>query len=360
MNPVESSFLGTNARLEERRPRANVGMGTIAMRLAAFDDWVRDWQDEPGRWMAFDQFIRTQLREIAGAGRIRCYRLVQHGEELESLTPTKEPNADRISARDGIYGYVVSRGHRYIRDDALLGPTVHSLANRSSDPLSWCFPVRHEAGTFGLICVGSVRGDVAADIALQESLGGVISLLWGRLIDREETILARKIDQGSGVLSRSHFFKAAEQTLSDGYASHEPTMAMVLAVEGMRRLDDAGLWDVRDTAVVAAGRAIRNKLRSDDLVGRFCDDRFVVLMRRLDTALGRMIAEKLVDAVQELMNQACAGVAEVVVRCGLAGTGQQHPTLKQLLGQAFEAVNEGRRLGQNLYDDLCDDDEEPA
>lgn len=346
--PVEIS----NTRLEQRRGELPMGMSTVAVMLADFEDWLRDWQDEPGRWMAFDQFIRTQLRECVGAARVRCYRISRGANDLEPLTPSKDPLVDSISAREGILGYVTSRGHRYVRTDSLLGPSVHDLALRSADPPAWCFPIRYDRNVMGLVSVGSLRDAHAADLELLESIGCVIALFWGRLTDRQDAARARQIDQGSGVLSRSHFFQAAEQALADGYANHEPMMAMVLAIEGMRRLDDTGLWDLRDNAIIGAGRTIRAKLRSDDLIGRFADDRFVVLMRRIDTALGRMIAEKLLHAVQELMDEAGADSVHILVRCGLAGTGQQNPSLKLLLTRAFAVAERARKTGVNLCDDL--------
>ena len=352
MNTPHLSEPKKSARLEERRCELPVGMGAVSLLLAEFEDWLLQWQDDPDRWTAFDRFVRQHLHEAAGAGRVRCYRIVGQGGALESLSPSREPFAAALSARDGIYGYVVSRGHRYIRHDELLGPAVHQLASQAPEAPAWCFPVSYDGRVLGLISVGTVKPEAAADLALLESLGCVTALLWGRLADREKLVEACRTDQSSGMLSRGRFFEAAERALADGYANHEPSLAVVLALEGVRGLDDAGLWALRDRAVVSAGKAIRSKLRSDDVVGRFADDRFVALMRRLDTSLGRMIARKLLQSVQESLAAEGGRIGELVVRCGLTGPGARQPSLAELLSGAFAAVEYARGAGLTLWDDL--------
>jgi diguanylate cyclase (GGDEF)-like protein len=348
-----------SARLEERRGGLPAGLGAVSLLIAEFEDWSCQWRDDAGRWTAFDRFVREQLYSVLGANRVRCYRLVAQDAALESLSPSREPFAASVSARDGVYGYVISRGYRYIRHDELLGPAVHQLADQAPDPPIWCFPITYDRSVHGLIIVGTLKPEAAADIGLLESLGGVISLLWHRLADHERIVLTGHTDQGSGVLSRVQFFEQAERALADGFANHEPSLAVALTLEGIRRLDDAGLWEPRDRAITAAGQALRSKLRSDDVVGRFADDRFVALMRRLDTSLGRMIAQKLLEAVQESLSEADPRLCDVVVRCGLAGPGRQQPTLQELLSKAFHAVFQARLAGLNMWDDL-DEERESA
>jgi diguanylate cyclase (GGDEF)-like protein len=349
-----------SARLEERRGGLPAGLGAVSLLIAEFEDWACQWQEDPARWTAFDRFVREQLYSTLSATRVRCYHIIEQGASLESLSPSREPFAASLSAREGIYGYVISRGYRYIRHDELLGPAVHQLADQSPDPPMWCFPITYDHGVHGLVSVGAIRPRAAADIGLLESVGGVVSLLWCRLADHERIVVTGRTDQGSGVLSRARFFEQAERALADGFASHEPSLAVALTLEGIRRLDDTGLWEPRDRAITAAGQALHSKLRSDDVVGRFADDRFVVLMRRLDTSLGRMIAHKLLQAVQESLAAADPCLRDVVVRCGLAGPGQKQPTLQELLSKAFNAVNRARHAGVHMWDDLDEERENPT
>ena len=69
------------------------------------------------------------------------------------------------------------------------------------------------------------------------------------------------------------------------------------------------------------GLYMRRKLRSDDLVGRFSDDRFVAVLRRLDISLGTLIARKLLSAAREGIASQPLVVIGVLASKGSGGFG---------------------------------------
>jgi GGDEF domain-containing protein len=128
----------------------------------------------------------------------------------------------------------------------------------------------------------------------------------------------------------------------------------VLSLEGLRGLDDRGLWQQRDALVENVARLVCSRLRSDDVAGRFSDDRFMLLLRRLDSGLGRLIIEKLVSAIDEFLAGRTCGVAPapIRVRAGLAGSGQRQVSLSTLLVSAIEAADLARRQDRSVCSDL--------
>jgi PleD family two-component response regulator len=88
---------------------------------------------------------------------------------------------------------------------------------------------------------------------------------------------------------------------------------------------------------------MRRRLRSDDLLGRFSEDRFVAVLRRLDLALGQIIAGKLLTDVQRLVHEHPALEEAVRIRCGLSDTGTDH--FEAAAGRAFEALRRARIEG---------------
>ena len=175
----------------------------------------------------------------------------------------------------------------------------------------------------------------------------------------------RRTDQASGVLTRNDFFDLGGQALEDSYNNNEPVVVAVVALEGLRRLDDTHCWGERDTLIERLGRVIAGRTRSDDLVGRFADDRFVVLLRRLDSGLGRLIAEKMLAAANDCVAQLGragpgSGPAQdepapqelVRLRIGLAGSGLARRPLRELLGSAMDAVEHARKNGATIGTDL--------
>jgi diguanylate cyclase (GGDEF)-like protein len=317
-------------------PADDVRLARVSRLLSTFDEWMTKWGAESARWVAFDQFIRGGLHDVVGAEGVRCFRLTVAGTALESLVPARGKLHALIPSHQGVFGNVLENGHALIRSPA--------EAESRNEPV-WCFPVLDGGERRGVISAGRLPEAAASDYALLNLVAEVVSLLWNRLCDSERLAIARETDDRTGVLTRANFFRVADVALSDGYAEREPAVLLAVALEGIRGLDDRGLWEQRDALVTAVGTAIRARLRSDDVVGRFADDRFVALLRRMDLPLARMIADKLMSAIQAVLRDESTEGVTPQVRCCITGPAVGGHSLRELISAALTAISRGRRQG---------------
>lgn len=102
-------------------------------------------------------------------------------------------------------------------------------------------------------------------------------------------------------------------------------MVLALAIEGLRHLDDTGQWSERDALVQQLGAVLHQKVRSDDLLGRFADDRFIVVLRRLDSALGTLVAEKLLETVRTNVLPTLQDQGDGITGCNAGGDALRDP-----------------------------------
>lgn len=324
---------------------------------AAFHHWLAENGDTPDAWAAFDQLVREVLVEHIGATRVRCYRVQPDCETLLTIS-----NAGRGSAavgpsvRSGLLGHVATTGREYLAGDPAHGPLVDRLAAQCEDGWEWVWPVREHNATIGLIAVGNLRDRTILTSELRQTIGQLLALCWQHVASLERLYVVRRTDQASGVLTRLDFFTLGERLLSDSYATNEPVVVAVLALEGLRRLDDAHCWAERDELIERLGQVVMQRTRSDDLVGRFADDRFIVLLRRLDSGLGRLIAEKMLRAANDCVQQLASLQGRIRLRMGLAGSGLAQPTLEDLLAAAFDAVDRARHADLPIGTDLVASD----
>lgn len=326
----------------------HTAMARLADMLTSFENWLVEWGEDPARWIAFDQLVRNRLSQTVGAERVRCFRVVCGGEALESLVPAQGKLHALVPARQGVLGDVLSHGRTYRRLDGPNDGAARPPADGANEAVCWCFPILERTERLGVVSVGRLRDEWALDPNLLEVVGRTVSLMWNRLSEREKLSVARQTDEGTGVLTRGNFFRAAEEALAEGYANWEPAVVVVLVVEGIRHLDDNGLWEQRDSLLTAVGKAIRAKVRSDDVLGRFADDRFVALLRRLEPSLGQMITHKLLEKVRSALTECACEAARLRVRCGLASAGEDRPTLRQLVSASFAAAERARLGGLDL------------
>ncbi len=363
--------------------------------LRAFDDWHRDWADQGEPWPAFDCFLREQLLERVGAKQVRCFRVVAGGDrflplsggadaadtpdpwnELWGSSPSSLSRASRrgaswqprpLDANAGIEGHVVATGRAYVQGRSDRGELLSTLAHGVPAEVVWCFPVKRGEEVVGLVRIGHLPRKMLQDDGLLDLTAALLSLCWARVHDVHELGIARRTDLASGVLARSDFLTVAGHALADSQNGHEPAALLIIALEGMRKLDDSAQWASRDRYVHVVGSVLNARLRTDDVIGRFTDDRFAILLRRVDVALGKLIAEKLRQALLEALYSEAAiamvqeesadadapSIDNLGVRCALVsgrrsagadavagGAGASH--LHDLIGNAFSLLEAAR------------------
>lgn len=349
-----SSTAGSAPGVDRERTAASLGELS-----ASFVSWMKQQDGNEDGWPGFDRWVRDTLHAYLGARRLRCFRVTEPDQQLVSLSSDLE---DAFMARlkpHGLIDHVVSGGRRYVRGAPGNGELVERLARQWSDdaqippdgvgdghPPDWLLPIRGRQGTIGLIVAGEVPTPSRNDIATLEALGHQLELFWRHMAMAQELAAARRTDQASGVLNRRDLTTLGERVLGDSAAEREPSVVIALAVEGVRRLDDQGQWELRDWLMQQIGRSLRLKLRSDDLVGRFSDDRFVGILRRLDLSLGQMVADKLLASVEMRLQDQPALCETVQIRCGMTEAG--HEGLEPALVRAFAALERARIAQQTM------------
>lgn len=321
--------------------------------VAAFHAWFGAIDDATQLWPAFDQLVRETLAEQIGATRVRCYHVRPGEEGLETIAQAeKSGGTPRRSVRAGLIGYVATSGRMFAAGDASHGALVDTLARDCEDGWSCIWPIRERDVTIGVIAARVTPPETLPALPRLAALGQFLAVCWQGVAAVERARISSRTDPSSGVLRRHDFFTVAQRTLADSYAGNEPVVVASIGLEGLRRLDDAGAWQQRDALIERLGRLIQQRVRSDDLVGRFSDDRFVILLRRLDSQLAELIIATLLLGAEELLAELRIETRGLVVRGGLAGSGLAHKPLDELLTRAFETLDQARHAGRTLMTDL--------
>jgi len=326
---------------------------------ANFSRWFCQHNKDEDPWPAFDRWIRDALNQFLKARRIRCFRYQDKNRRLYSLINKSDETFWTNASRHGLIEHVIGSGQRYVRGAPSNGPLIEQLAAQwdsqndaqNSDMISlrqpdWIIPIHDRNNTIGLIVVGELPPDVLTDLAQLQAFGHLLEIYWSHVHLADELTIAQRTDRTSGLMNRIDLTKFTETILQESANEGEPLVILALALEGVRGLDDHGQWELRDWLMRQIGQEIRSKLRSDDIVGRFSDDRIIVILRRLDISLGQLIARKLLDGVQATINCEPIKSASIHLRCGLAeGPGD---SLEPLLTRVFRALTQAREEEKDI------------
>lgn len=325
---------------------------------AGFARWLDQLDRGETPWPAFDRWVRDSLNHFIGLRRVRCYSVAKTDQRLSSLTNELDDAVMSGLASNGLIDHLIASGRRYVRDAPGNGELIERLSREWAAVMAaakpagftrvpdWIVPVRERNRTIGLIVVAELPDERRQDLPTLTATSHLLELFW-RHVDQAVTLaVARRTDQASGVLSRMDLTAMADRVLHESAVEGEPTVTLAVAIEGVRRLDDQGQWRLRDWLMRRIGREMRHKLRSDDLVGRFSDDRFVAVLRRLDPSLGQLIARKLLEAVDAQLRRQ-PGLHEMVkLRCGLAEGSNQG--FEPVLVRAFGALEQARAQQRDI------------
>lgn len=356
---VEEGPSGARTRVTEVRstdspgPPAGASLERLSAAMDRFDDWLEDHRNDGDPWPAFDEFIRTVLYHGCKATHAKPYRLLSEGEELTSLSePDLLAEAKRLSARKGIVGHVVMTGRAFIAGDRGQGEFMDQLAEESSDPIAWCFAIRQGTARLGAVTVGQLDLSPEQNRELLAAYERLVAQFWCTLCEVCRSRSAVLDDPVSGLYTREAFLRATEQALRASYDQGEPVAVGVIALEGLRALNDSGRWEVADELVREVSSELRRKLRVDDRVGRFDGSRFVLLLRRVDSELASLIVSQLVTRLSKACGDTRRWRAPLDVRCGVVGSGVERPDLRTMISRAVAQCRRARIENTQVASDL--------
>lgn len=341
-NPRAPSVTGT-----ESVPTSAAGIFTddlsrLAETLDRFSEWIVEHEHTEDLWPAFDGFIRAALRTCCGATHVRPYYLTSDGAFLEPLrTEAGAVDRRRVPATEGLPGAVLASRSAYVVGDEATVPTPGPEGSVPGGT-AWCFPVYDGGRALGVVVVGHVPVTPLRQRAMLRVAERLVSQCWRTLAETLRRRLASESDPISAVQTREAFLERGGRDLAESHALGEPAALAVVALEGLRELNDHGQWEAADEVVRNVGSILRGKVRADDRVGRFDGSRFLVLLRRVDADLTRLIVGQLIERLTALSRDEVPAGARVVARCGVALTGAGPPDLRAMLTRSLRQCRRAR------------------
>lgn len=326
---------------------------------ASFLNWFQNRDVSQNLWSDYDRWLRDTLDQCLHARRVRCFRVPDTDGRLVSLAGDME-NAFWLGASlPALIQHVLTTGRCYVRGAPGNGELIERLVDQWSSPDEpgetshilvdapvWLLPFQENNKTTGLLAVGELPDETLHAPDTLAAVGRLLNLYWHHVRQAERLETAQRIDQASGVLNRADLAAMADKVLYDSIDDGEPIVVLAISVEGLRRLDDERRWVDRDWLIGQIGQTMREKLRSDDLVGRFSDDRFVGVLRRLDISLGNLIAGKLLAAVRAAVDEQPVVAELVQLRCALAEVHGE--MLEAVLARVLDALQQARQEQKDI------------
>lgn len=151
------------------------------------------------------------------------------------------------------------------------------------------------------------------------------------------------IDGLTKVFARDYFIEKANNLVQAHQPQGEALSLIMFDLDNFKAINDELGHTAGDHALKEATKSVRTKLRSDDLIGRFGGDEFMVLIPGEDVAQASATAERLRQAI------ATVAINEQFQLSASFGVVQLHPAEHVLnaIERVDKALFEAKRAGRN-------------
>ena len=138
-------------------------------------------------------------------------------------------------------------------------------------------------------------------VELNETLEARVAERTEELSKANEELKALSLtDVLTGLSNRRHAMKLLETLWNESHEQGIPISALMIDADNFKQVNDNYGHDAGDDVLVELSRALKNTVRTDDLVFRLGGDEFLVLCPATDFAGAMKVADSLLDHIAQL------------------------------------------------------------
>jgi diguanylate cyclase (GGDEF)-like protein/PAS domain S-box-containing protein len=160
-----------------------------------------------------------------------------------------------------------------------------------------------------------------------------------------------EVDELTGVPNRRTFLAVLSDHLASRRREDSRGALLVLDLDRFKELNDTLGHAVGDRLLVHAARAMEERVRSSDFLGRLAGDEFAVLLRRADEAEARQVARALAERLREETVPTAQGIRQMSASIGVVPlSGAAGASVDRALQSADDAMYAAKAAGRDRWE----------
>jgi diguanylate cyclase (GGDEF)-like protein len=156
------------------------------------------------------------------------------------------------------------------------------------------------------------------------------------------------IDGLTGLYNRRWIDEAMPRFVTRYARSEQPLSVLMVDVDHFKKFNDTHGHSTGDKVLIVVGQTLRANVRPTDLVARYGGEEFLVILPDTSIASGRLVAERLRHAIDEIELQLpeIPEPPSITISLG-GGCLEKGETMAQLLAKADQALYASKHGGRN-------------
>jgi len=153
----------------------------------------------------------------------------------------------------------------------------------------------------------------------------------------------------TGVHNRRHFFALGNRELNRARRFQRSLSVLMAEVDHFQGICDNYDYELGNQALRLTAKRFLNNLRVIDVLGRYAEDKFVILLTDTDMNGAEKVAERLVQEIGATHLNTERGSITPTISLGISSANGDLPTLESLVERADNALCAAKQAGRRCY-----------
>lgn len=174
----------------------------------------------------------------------------------------------------------------------------------------------------------------------------LIQAVRNRVLRSREISRLLTTDSMTGVLNHKHSFMALERAVEDARRHGREFAWVMLDLDHFKSINDTHGHDVGDVVIKGLALLLKQRLRAQDVIGRYGGEEFVALLPDTGPADAFRVVDDLRERFSAIRHAHPGGTLQVTMSAGIS-VGRGGEGAAELAKTADEALYEAKRAGRN-------------
>lgn len=175
------------------------------------------------------------------------------------------------------------------------------------------------------------------------SAHGIIRLINERRARDEVLLKLAQRDAMTGELDRTQLLNALAETIAETTRYRGTCAFVLIGINHLSRINDAFGFNVADEVICEVARRIRPRLRGGDVLGRFSNNKFGIVLKNCSGDDMAVAAERFLAAIRDEVVPTGSGPVAVSASVGGVTTPRYARTIEDVINRAQEALDAAKR-----------------
>lgn len=189
------------------------------------------------------------------------------------------------------------------------------------------------------------------------SVRGVVRVINERYQEEQRLLYRSDHDELTGQLNRIRLTEALSAVIARGQNKGQGAGFLVASINNLSLINETFGFDIGDAAIAAVGRAIKDKLRGGDTIGRYSSNKFGIIMGECGPGAMQIAADRFMKAVRDTTFRTTACPISASISVGGVLLPEQAHNVPLAISRALQALDKARA---NRQDSFCAYEPSPA